>query len=555
MRAVRRFPPLLPLLFLLVVFLLVVLLLVVAACRTTAAPNAPGRVVLLSLDGADSLTLHRLFREGKLEAGGFARFFRDGQVAEGMRPFNPAMTAVNHIAMVTGYPPDQTGIVANDFIPPGAALDRLVSGFSFSIETETLWEAARRQGLRVAISAWPGADNRLDPQRGDRGERRRGDWGITYSSAPLQAARILDLPHSAWSPGLPRKTGEWSRVPCRDGERPGCYVKALEIAPDSARGRFYFADEYAIHGYPEAFEAVLRDQLVWPGPPDSVRLVKTWKGEADGIDLDTWVEQDERFSIFWIDALLAMARFGEWDLLLGYSGVLDDAGHRLLMADPRQPGYSPSRRTELDQARTRVWQAVDRDLARLLDAVDLRTTTVLVVSDHGMAPTHTVLDPSLLFREWGVSDRTAVSGQGGHGFVYVRAAQGGQARLLDDLRSRLLAWRVDGEAPISRVLTRAEAAEIGLDHPNSGDLILLARAGYHFRSPDDPPGTAPASPSWGDYGKHGYPRSDPAMQAVHLAVGRGVTPKHRGTLVNTEVADEVSAWLGIDPPRRRPAEP
>lgn len=538
---------------------LLLALLLLAACRTAPA-SRHGKVVLLSLDGADSVTLHHLFEEGKLGAGGFARFFREGQVAEGLQPVNPSITAVNHISLATGHEPDETGIVGNDFLPPGAPLGRTVSGFAAEIATETLWEAARRQGLRVAVSAWPGADG--------RGERRRGDWGMTYAGKPPREAWVVELPREEWTPDLPRRAGDWSLVPCRDGERPGCYVKALEIAPDLSRGRFFFAGEYALHGYPEPFEARLRELgLVWPGPPDGKLLVRSWWGERDGIDLDTWVEQEERFSAFFADALLAAARFGEWDLLLGYTPVLDDSGHQLLLTDPRQAGYSPERRDELARARTRIWQAVDRELARLLAAVDLRTTTFLVVSDHGMAPTHTVLEPALLLREWGfqsldrndkpdpVASRADAVGQGGICNVYVRVDLPERERFVEDLRSRFLTWRVEGEAPVARALTRAEAAEIGLDHPNSGDLILVPSPGYHFRSPEDTAGTAPASPSRQVYGKHGYPNTDRAMQAIYMAVGRGVKPGPRGTVRNAEVAAEVAAWLGIEPPRRRPTAP
>jgi predicted AlkP superfamily pyrophosphatase or phosphodiesterase len=532
-------------------------LLFLAACRT-ASVSGHGRVVLLSLDGADSVTLHRLFEEGKLGAGGFARFFRDGQVAAGLQPVDPSITAVNHIALATGYSPAETGIVANDFIPPGGPLGRTVSGFATGIATETLWEAARRQGLRVAVSAWPGADG--------RDERRRGDWGMTYAAKPPLEARVVELPREEWTPGLPQRAGDWSLVPCRTDERPerpGCYVKALEIAPDLSRGRFLFDGEYALHGYPEDFEARLHELgLVWPGPPDGKLLTKSWWGGTDGIDLGTWMEQEERFSTFFTDALLATARFREWDLLMGYTAVLDDSGHQLLLTDPRQPGYSPERRDELDRARTRIWQAVDRDLARLLAAVDLRTTTFLVVSDHGMAPVHTVLEPTLLLREWGFltpdargkADPAAsladAVGQGGICNVYVRADLPERERFVEDLRSRFLAWRVEGEAPVARALTRAEAAEIGLNHPNSGDLILLARSGYQFRSPEDPANATPASPSRLVYGKHGYPNTDRAMQAIYMAVGRGVKPGPRGTVRNAEVAAEVAARLGIEPPRR-----
>src|SRR6476661_8088411 len=73
-----------------------------------APPTPPRRVVLLSLDGASSVMLHRLYQEGTLTAGGFARFFREGQVAESLVPVDPTLTAVNHISLATGYTPGQT---------------------------------------------------------------------------------------------------------------------------------------------------------------------------------------------------------------------------------------------------------------------------------------------------------------------------------------------------------------------------------------------------------------------------------------------------------------
>ena len=72
-------------------------------------------MILVSLDGASAETLQQLHKEGALTAGGFERFYSEGQVAERMVPVNPTITAVNHISLVTGYPPAQTGIVSNRF--------------------------------------------------------------------------------------------------------------------------------------------------------------------------------------------------------------------------------------------------------------------------------------------------------------------------------------------------------------------------------------------------------------------------------------------------------
>src|ERR1700709_1602936 len=101
-------------------------------------PPPPRRVVLLSLDGADADTLHRLYAAGALTAGGFARFFREGQVADRLVPVDPPLPSPNPISLATGYAPERTGIVSNLFHPAGAPFLELASGFAAEIGTETL---------------------------------------------------------------------------------------------------------------------------------------------------------------------------------------------------------------------------------------------------------------------------------------------------------------------------------------------------------------------------------------------------------------------------------
>jgi hypothetical protein len=530
-------------------WVLLVLLLVFVSCRTLQ-PSAPRKVLMLSLDGADAATLHRLYREGRLAAGGFARFFREGQVADALVPVNPTITAPNHVSLATGYLAGETGIVGNDVRLPGMPLTQKTSGFAAEIHTETLWEAARRQGLRVASSGWPGADG--------RGERRSADWGLKYASSAEQESELRTVPRDAWTG--PLRQGEWALVPCGEpADR--CWTKVLEVGPQTVR--VYFGGVYRLRAYPERFEAALHATgLVWPGSADGDLLEETWAGRP-GIDLDTWVEQAERFSTFLMDALLATARYSDWDLLLAYTQVIDDAGHELLLVDPRQPGFSPERRDALAAARLRVWQSVDRELARLLAAVDLRTTTVLLVSDHGMTPAHTLLDVDALLRDWGllalapdgetIREESHADSLGGGGVchVYLRPDLPDRDRLLDRLRADLSGWSERQGHPIARVLTRSAAAEIGMDHPNSGDLVLLAEPGYAFRDEDDPVAAAPLSPT-PVYGKHGYLNTHPAMHGIYLALGAGIGKGSAGTVRTTEVAGRVARWLGIEPPRREP---
>jgi predicted AlkP superfamily pyrophosphatase or phosphodiesterase len=509
---------------------------------------------MMSLDGADALTLHRLYKEGKLDAGGFARFFREGQVADALIPANPTITAPNHISLVTGYPAGKTGIVGNWVRLPGMPLDKMVSGFAAEIHTETLWEAAKRQGRRAVSLGWPGADG--------RGERRRADWALIYTTSVQQKPELRTIPSAEW-PGPPRE-GEWKLLPCRAGQaRPACWAKALEVLEsDPPSLRILFAGEFPLRGYPEAFDAALRESgLIWPGTADDL-LEESWAGRP-GIDLETWVEQEERFSTFFMDVLLVAAHYSDWDLLLGYTPVIDDVGHQILLADPRQPGFSPERQDAFARARLRLWQSVDRELVRLLDSVDLRDTVVLLVSDHGMTPAHTLLDVDVLLREWGLlavgadgmtplaESRADGIGGGGVCNIYLKPGLPDGPSLVKRMQSDLLAWSEQNGRPIARALTRAEAAAIGMDHPNSGDLVLLAEPGYTFRDEDDPMAATPLSPTR-VYGKHGYSNAEPAMRAVYLALGVGIRKGSAGTLRTTEVAGRVAEWLGMEPPRERP---
>jgi predicted AlkP superfamily pyrophosphatase or phosphodiesterase len=598
----------------------IVSLFFLSACQTapsaaprSSPPPAARRVFLLSLDGAGADELHRLYREGALTAGGFARFFQEGQIADRLVPVNPTLTAPNHISLATGYLADRTGIVGNNLHQPGTPFLEKVSGFAATIETETLWEAARRQGKRVGVIAWPGADN--------TGERRRADWGMTYVNEPDREAELITRERRSWEPAgeyaklhgiesrspvrgvrvnvgasgsrrqtfnllavdrtddgavnydgvvvlpssgegragsvpTPLAVGAWGDVPCRIAADSTaaprdtlCAVKLLDLDPGLAGARVYFGGLYSMGAYPPHFAAALADRgLLWPGPPDDDRLDETWAGRP-GIDLETWLQQNERFTRF----------FGDSHLMMGYMPVLDEAGHQLSMIDRRQPRFSPQRRDELAAARRRIWQAVDRELARLLAAVDLQTTVVAVVSDHGMAPVHTMLDPNVRLREHGLLATDAQGeilregtsayavGSGGVSQIYVA---GGSRDLVRTVRRLFSDWTVDGEKPVERILTRKEAAEVGLDHPNSGDLILFLREGYSAHGKLLKEGTAAAPTN--ALGMHGYLNGHPQVHGIYLALGAGIAKGGAGTVQNPEVAGRVAAWLGIEKPRPRP---
>ncbi len=573
-----------------------------AAVVTGAQPH---RVILIVIDGGSSGTLHDLYRQGLLDQGGFERFFREGAVADALIPVDPTLSATNHATLATGYPPSATGIVGNDFHTAGSHSQQTVNALDAPIGTETLWEAARRQGRKVGITFWPGVDA--------KGERRSGDWGI--SLYPERDPQVVSLGRADWQPAPPGsgpegvvspseilttrvmihgdpgtpdqpldlfaidgtdddrvnydrvavlgrlysegrraveplRTGEWRRMTALSGgNRTSSSLKLLGLAPDLSSFRLLVGGIYQTLAYPEGFaQPFTASGIYWLGPASNASLGAAWDGKP-GIDLETYVEQSEKGAMFFGEALRFMSARPDWDLLMCSIPVVDQAGHRLLLLDSRQPGFSAERRNDLTRARTRIWQAVDRELRELLAGLDLSRTTVLVVGDHGMSAIHTAIDPNAPLSEAGLiaSKKAHSVANGGAAHIYLETQDAAERqRILADLTRRFAAWRLDGEAPVEKIFTRQEAAKIGLDHPNSGDLIVFVRDGYVFRHlPNGKTvGLAPG------YGAHGHLGIGPNLQALYMALGAGVKPHRGGTLEATSVAPRIAAWLGIDPPSR-----
>ncbi|MGE5234500.1 MAG: alkaline phosphatase family protein [Acidobacteriota bacterium] len=600
------------------------------------APAAPAsRVVLFSLDGAAALELDRLLAAGKL-SGGFARFAKEGRVSH-LRPVNPTLTSPNHISLATGFVPTVTGVVSNWFRVLGQPVTRATSGFQAPIGAETLWEAAHRQGKTVGVAGWPGCDGR-GPRRtadwgmiwaDDRGplartrivDLGRPSWQPAGGALPAEvvsfspvlrahlavAARrggtlaIADLLavdrsddgrtdyDAVWvegvaAPGVATpgeatpaallEPGHWATAWLAPiaGRPTGAALKLLGVPGDLADVRVLVGAPYEIDAYGPGYSQALAAQgEAWPEAPDDLLLSR---GAAGRDDLETWVEEAQKSARFFVDALLVGVHTQPWDLAMGYMPVIDEAGHALLLTDPRQPGYSPERAARFAAAREEVWQAVDRELGRLLDGLDLQRTTVIVVSDHGMAPVHSSVDANAILlaagllavdRERGALVPESVeayahsAGETAHVYLNLAGREPGGVvsperaeQVLARARAALAGFKVDGERVFATILSHAEAEAWGLGGPNAGDLVAVAAPGFRLRS-DRVPGQAvrPAEV----YGQHGFPNTMPEMQAIYLEIGPGVGAERGPDLANPDVARRVAARLGIQPPQRRPVAP
>jgi predicted AlkP superfamily pyrophosphatase or phosphodiesterase len=560
---------------------------------SAAAPAS--RAVLVSFDGVSGEGLARLLEEpGKLPHGGFRRIAERGLFARRSRPPSPSLTAVSHVTHVTGALPEKTGIVSNEMLDRSKPFGAKLSGFDAPIRAETLWQAARRQGRRTGVVLYPGADGKATG--------RRADWGMNFVNVPLATPSLQAIARESWRDDAgavrgfsPSRTitlafrptahtvtlvaldttddgrtnydrlrvepetgaasdarpGDWFPVEVRGAKgRTGAWCKLLLLAPDLAATEVYLGGLHANEAYPEEFRRALDERAgFWPGRPDGVAF------GAESARPESYFEQADRLAEFLTRAtLLALAR-PDWDLLLAYQPEVDEVSHEFFLADPRQEGYSPERAARFAGWVDAAYALADRSLDRIEKAL-APGDAIFVTSDHGMVPLLTAVFPNEILRQAGYL-RLAADGKIDPGSAAVAIAGSGVANVylnpatvpagaLDAIEKRFTDFRVEGESPWDRVVRRADAADLGLDAPESGDLILLARPGVSV-SMRVVPGRSIGRPS--EYGGHGYRNVFPPLDATFLAAGPGIARERVEEFPSWRIAARLCRFLRIEPPR------
>jgi len=335
---------------------------------------------------------------------------------------------------------------------------------------------------------------------------------------------------------------------------------------DRIRGalRLYRGALWRLVAYPSEFEDRLAEAVgPWPGLPDDGLLSEWWLDMGRGIDLDTYLEQVERLDRY-------LDRIAEWvianeqfRLLLAYHPGADEYQHSSLIVEPDQWAYTPGTAVAAREGLKRVGRSLDRSVGVLWRALDGSRDALLVVSDHGQVPIHDVVHFNRVLEEQGLvevseengrrriaaSSPMAAMASGGCAHLYLNlvgreptgvVAPAEADELLRRAAKILSDLTVEGEPVVERIYSRDEAASIGLDHRNSGDLVVFLKPGY--AGSRELVGE-PIEPSR-YYGQHGYLADHRAMDGILYARGVGVRPG-TGEMRTTEVAPLVASWLGF----------
>src|ERR1043166_6597652 len=108
---------------------------IAGATQRLTTGHVAQRVILVSFDG--------LSADRAADAPAFQRMTAH---ATRVIPVNPTETSSTHAAILTGLPPQETGIVSNQFHKPGTPPDQAARGLATYTEGETVGDYARNEG-------------------------------------------------------------------------------------------------------------------------------------------------------------------------------------------------------------------------------------------------------------------------------------------------------------------------------------------------------------------------------------------------------------------------
>ncbi|MFQ6013884.1 MAG: alkaline phosphatase family protein [Anaerolineae bacterium] len=586
----------------------------------TPLPLAPeGRgVIILSLDGARVDMVEGFMADGTMP--NLAKLVQRGVKAEYLQTIDPSVTAAAYASLGSGSYPDKTGIVANTFRVPGKYIYQTASGFETAMSpsaglrtgaAEPIWRTAMRNGLRTAAVFWAGADVDLPTQLADYtiafGESdaysnlhtltfeeaqgwtntpqsfsplKEAALTITKGDAPLATVNLLAVDSSddeaenydRFILDLDKEIGEESATLSEEQWAP------LVIDPLIKSGAYFkitnpSLEEFTIFqsrvNYNQITPMELARDIIgrfgfFPPSPDYYALEHGWITSQDYM---TMMETQSRWMM---DMAIYVYNKYRPDLMLTWQGPLDEAGHQFLMVDERQYNYSPELAAEYAEYYRQAHKLVDDNLADLLEAIDLSQTTVLIVSDHGMAPIHSyvnvnkvLIDEGLMVLEdteryyidVGKTKANAVT-SGGAVHVYINLAgreAGGivPQEQYEEVQEEIIAILSDladpqtGEPVFPRIFRRQELDELHLASENAGDVFAQARPGFY---PDYHRDRTETFEPLQFYGQHGYDSTLPEMWGIFIAAGAGIG---QGVTIGPVRAVDVApttAWLlGFEP--------
>ncbi len=196
-------------------------------------------------------------------------------------------------------------------------------------------------------------------------------------------------------------------------------------------------------------------------------------------------------------------------------------------------------------------------LAELVDGIEARglhaTTTLMIVSDHGMAKVERSIDLEAALRDVGIRANVI----GGGGFSTIRLGRGSGQRTPAERRAAVVRAVEAARELGLEAWPRGESPEaLPTSNPRFGDFVAMAPVGTAIVDGSRALAAPAAALGLGLRGAHGHPPGAPEMEGIFYAFGRGVEAGFRpGRVRALDVAPTVLELLGEPQPTHMTGRP
>lgn len=609
---------------------------------SNAQENYSARVVVISLDGAADYILDDLLARKVLpEDGALSKMSKKGIRAKALIPVNLAATAVAHTALYTGASPGNNGIIGNNFLMQGDTMSykTSTSGFNAPVMAETLWSAAIRQGKKVVNVNTVGVDggslNRKGTKTISYGERIANS--IVQTLVPIKESKKPSLegkfentmkldskdnlsyqlqtgkkiPVFAWAiddlfDGKENYSGvlldfdedisngyaailrdkQWSEIKFKVNDQNVSSWSYLINFDPAETSTLYLGSLGYNKIYPQEFKHLIESEVGnWPDEQDNRKL-------SQGIITEQmWLEQAERLAIHYKNQISKAIAANDWNLLSGYFTLIDDVQHRFLLKHERQLDFyleDGQRKERYDKYIEWSYKTIDELLTEIINKAP-KDINFMIISDHGMAPVHSVLLINNFLSEKGFKTggedlevHAYSTGPAAHIYVNVAGRQGNGTiaeEYLPEYVDKIVEALETLKDPITHqpifevVLKNSELNKLNLNHPGrSGDVFISAKTGWSISSKTvkNLPYIIPNSYQKDAYqnlapeiqkflasgfmnetglGVHGNLGSMREMHAILYAMGPNIPNRSLGEVSALDIAPTLAALLEIDPPK------
>ncbi|WP_079508942.1 alkaline phosphatase family protein [Mesobacillus jeotgali] len=422
---------------------ILVILILSGISVTAAKAKNKSQVVLVSFDGMRNDLTRSYVKGGKLP--NIKNVMNKGSMAKYATTVSPSLTAPSHAAIATGATPLKTSIVSNVWQEKDAAMTNKKDAFLSKLEVDPLWVAARKQGKTTATVAFAGAN----PATG-----KQADYTIYYGDtwSPSNQEKLKFTEASGWTNPPKSYSGlkeSFFQIKVENAKNQTIHVLAFDSSDDHKENydSFIVTDNKAktqksvkpngwgslelkvqeektagfwfkfaltdasleedtfmyrtavtsglIDG-PNGFSKDIRDRYgFFPPQQDDIALEKGW------ISRKEYEAISERFANWVTDVSLYIKKEYHPDLLMFYAPQIDHQEHKYLLTDPRQPGFTKKKSDEYAEYIQWAYKTADKTVGKTVKALD-ENDYLFIVSDHGMEPAHSALEPNKILKDNGL---------------------------------------------------------------------------------------------------------------------------------------------------------